>query len=704
MSARVLVCLAAVAVACVVFSVPIAESEAVSVLDLPISFNPPHSNYVVDADEDSLYEYLVLEVGINVSEPGWYFVVSVLNTDMYSHVWNASYEPYEVGTYVVQIWYSAYDIVSNGLNGTFYADMELYDQHSTKITTSVYTLGEYDIRDFEAVPPTAIEGPHSDEGLDTDGDGAFNYLAVYVRVNVTTAGTYGVKGFVDGLTTNSTGDARNATYLDLGIRSVELRFNGELFVEAELDGPYLIRLELMDGEFNRFYMSEDYTTQDYYWTQFSNQGASFLPPFSDESLDVNDDGAMEYLAVHVYLDVATQGVYNVTGALSVVVTEVDSRWSRSELDVGQQEVTLLFPGDAVKATMYNGSFTVRLDLYDGSGTWLWNYVHRTQFYSWIDFALPPVASLVTEVVADGTNLNMTLDASVSVVDAIEYEVRWDFNGDGVWDTDWSTDKTIVYQFPGPGDYTVILEVRDLRGLTSLSTLQVTVEHPVVIDYPEGDDGFMTLSFLLASGLLVGVAVLVLAWPVEVLVTAAAALLMPLYARLRDEDVLDNYRRGMIHGLVLAHPGICFSDIKEALSMATGPLVYHLGVLQRSGDVISRRSGTLTRYYINGTSVSQIARLGLTDLQVEIVRLVISKGQVTKGDIQKAVGVSRQVVHYNLKKLVTDRIIASSFVGGHRFFKMAIGGDPSVVEAFKKELSSESGLRQTAESVLDELPD
>lgn len=68
------------------------------------------------------------------------------------------------------------------------------------------------------------------------------------------------------------------------------------------------------------------------------------------------------------------------------------------------------------------------------------------------------------------------------------------------------------------------------------------------------------------------------------------------------------------------------------------------------------------------------------------------------------GVSRQVVHYNLKKLVTDRTIASCFVGGHRLFKMEISGDPSVVEAFKKELSSESSLRQTAESVLEELPD
>lgn len=703
MVSREMAGLASVAVAYLCLFSLIIQSEGASALQDPITFAPPHSNYASDIDGDSLFEYLTVQVGVNVSEPGWYFVVGTLYASVFlCGVWDADFSPYEVGVYTSVLEYSASDIVTNGLNGTFYVELELYTQDSVKIATSEYTLGNYSILDFDDSPPTTFEGPHTDQGLDTDGDDVFNYLAIGARINVTSPGSYGVKATIEGLTTNDTGDARNSTFLEIGIQVVELRFNGDLFANAEMDGPYSVYLELMDSEFNRFYTHDSFVTQAYDWTQFLNAGASFSSPHSDESLDINDDGAMEYLAVYVHLNVTTPGYYNVTGTLSITY-DMDTQWRRSELEAGYWNVTLLFPGDVIKATMYNGSFTVRLDLYDGSNTWLWNYIHRTADYRWIDFALPPVASLETVVIPDGTNFNLTLDASVSTVETIEYEVRWDFNGDGTWDTDWSTNKTVIHQFPGPGTYTVILEVRDLRGLTSQSTVQVTVNPPAVIDYP-GDDDFMLVTIFLVGGLIIGVAALAYAWPVEVLVAAALALLMPLYSRLRDSDPLDNYRRGMIHGLILAHPGICLTDIKEALSISNGALVYHLGVLQRSGDVICRRSGALTRYYINGAPLSQVAKFGLTDLQIQIVRLVISRGHTTKMDIQQEVGASRQVVHYNLKKLVADNILASSFVSGHRLFRMAMGDDRALVEAFSKELPVDSDLRRTMDAALEETPD
>ena len=54
------------------------------------------------------------------------------------------------------------------------------------------------------------------------------------------------------------------------------------------------------------------------------------------------------------------------------------------------------------------------------------------------------------------------------------EVHWDWENDGIYDTNWSTTKKITHTFKVPIVYTVRLEVKDTAGLTDSTTLQVTV--------------------------------------------------------------------------------------------------------------------------------------------------------------------------------------------------------------------------------------
>ena len=46
------------------------------------------------------------------------------------------------------------------------------------------------------------------------------------------------------------------------------------------------------------------------------------------------------------------------------------------------------------------------------------------------------------------------------------EVRWDWNNDGTWDTNYSTTKTATHQYADVGTYTIKLEVKDSDGLTN----------------------------------------------------------------------------------------------------------------------------------------------------------------------------------------------------------------------------------------------
>ena len=53
-------------------------------------------------------------------------------------------------------------------------------------------------------------------------------------------------------------------------------------------------------------------------------------------------------------------------------------------------------------------------------------------------------------------------------------VRWDWENDGVWDTDYSSDKIATHQYSTAGSYTINLEVKDTEGLTDTTTRRIIV--------------------------------------------------------------------------------------------------------------------------------------------------------------------------------------------------------------------------------------
>lgn len=89
---------------------------------------------------------------------------------------------------------------------------------------------------------------------------------------------------------------------------------------------------------------------------------------------------------------------------------------------------------------------------------------------------PPTASFLA--IANGYDVQV--DASASRDDTTPrdaLEVRWDFDGDGTFDTAWSTDKDAIHSYIGVGNSesrTIHLEVRDADGLVSSATRTVVV--------------------------------------------------------------------------------------------------------------------------------------------------------------------------------------------------------------------------------------
>jgi len=59
------------------------------------------------------------------------------------------------------------------------------------------------------------------------------------------------------------------------------------------------------------------------------------------------------------------------------------------------------------------------------------------------------------------------------------QVRWDWTGDGTWDTAWSTTKTATQSYSSTGNKTVVVQAIDSGGLTATQShvVQVTATPP-----------------------------------------------------------------------------------------------------------------------------------------------------------------------------------------------------------------------------------
>jgi uncharacterized protein (TIGR02145 family) len=91
--------------------------------------------------------------------------------------------------------------------------------------------------------------------------------------------------------------------------------------------------------------------------------------------------------------------------------------------------------------------------------------------------LPPVAKLVAFPAAGDTTVLFDFSAEGSADDRnypIGLVFRWDFNGDGIWDTEYSKTNAIAHKYRVSGKYEVKVDVKDIDGLTSIATDSIEV--------------------------------------------------------------------------------------------------------------------------------------------------------------------------------------------------------------------------------------
>ena len=157
--------------------------------------------------------------------------------------------------------FDGYQIYRNGVEGPFLLHyVALFDEwNRADYKYDAYVTSYYNYTNFDR----KFTGEFSDYGVDTDGDGLYNYLKVVAEVNVTKAGEYKLGGSLqyydeeNGYWVNIISDW-NETYIEVGIQSIALQFDGIEVYNTKYSGSFKVGLTLYEIEEENWIDRMDY--------------------------------------------------------------------------------------------------------------------------------------------------------------------------------------------------------------------------------------------------------------------------------------------------------------------------------------------------------------------------------------------------------------------------------------------------------------
>jgi serine protease AprX len=417
---------------------------------LVAGFSGEYSDYGSDTDGDGLYDYLTIEVGVNVAAAGDYRIYGELCDEYGSRIDNGGgdYVYLGVGSQSTPLEFSGIKIQQNGVNGTYNLTyLKLYDANRNRLDSiyDAYTTTHYDYTEFQRLP-AEFSGEYSDYGTDTDGDGLYDYLTIEVGVDVITAGYYQVNGELYDSYGGCIEYRSNYTGLNAGNQTVQLNFDGIEIRRNSVNGTYNLKyLSLYDGDDqNRLdYTYDAYTTPSYNYTEFQRLPAEFSDEYSDYGTDTDGDGLYDYLVVDVGVNVIESGSYKTSGYFyDDRGHQIDYESNTTYLSAGDQIVQLKFEGINVRQNRVNGTFGLKsLHLCDSSTGDQLDYIYEaytTTHYNYTDFKRLPAefsdiySDYGEDIDGDGLYDYLTIDVGVNVITAGYYQVNGELHENGTY--------------------------------------------------------------------------------------------------------------------------------------------------------------------------------------------------------------------------------------------------------------------------------
>jgi len=271
----------------------------------------------------------------------------------------------------------------------------------------------------------------------------------------------------------------------------------------------------------------------------------------------------------------------------------------------------------------------------------------------VDAGLPGVYTIPYR----STGINVTFRGATVNASGKVIRMEWDYNSDGVVDWSWAPTNCQSYQtcaapstnyiYHNESMYNAIFCVIDSSGTSACDVKKVQImkeQKPAVAGYPPSLLIALAVSIVSISAIIIA-ALVITSLSEATKYSIMAFILVPLYTRLKKEEMLDNYTRGEIRGYIVANPGAHYSRIKRDLSLNNGTLIYHLSTLEREGFIYSHRDDYYRRFYPRGRKPRPGANL--TTVQETIIETLLDNPGLGAEDLALRLNKSRKVTNYHL---------------------------------------------------------
>jgi predicted transcriptional regulator len=144
------------------------------------------------------------------------------------------------------------------------------------------------------------------------------------------------------------------------------------------------------------------------------------------------------------------------------------------------------------------------------------------------------------------------------------------------------------------------------------------------------------------------------------------ILVPLFSRLRREDLLENPHRQRMYEAIKESQGICYCELMRRLDTTYGLLSFHLQRLEDAALVKSHRVRGRRHLFTSDFEPDNRSLLA-NGRQKQILGYLKSAREASQADIAEALGISRSTVSYHLRALSLLGLVAERFAfGGTRY--------------------------------------
>ena len=194
----------------------------------------------IDDDEDSMFDWLSVEIELDIIQPNEYYAVAFLSEGPNSPTFmseNGGSDPCDSNSIVIM--FDGRYIREIGMDGPYTLNVSLYDPNDNCVTAGEFTTGPYTANMFES-PPAGFNGNCTDYIVNVDSACPMDMLVIDVEVEVNEPNIYEIGGWLIGSDANTIEIVTMEVDLGIGTTEISLEFDGKNIAENGIDGPYYL--------------------------------------------------------------------------------------------------------------------------------------------------------------------------------------------------------------------------------------------------------------------------------------------------------------------------------------------------------------------------------------------------------------------------------------------------------------------------------